>query len=255
MAESAGIVLRIERASVHDGPGLRTVVFLKGCPLVCAWCSTPEGQSPDIEKAGAATYGRVMTPGEVMAEISKDEVFFFHSGGGVTLSGGEPLLQADFAAAILRESRLLSIDTALESCLSTSFGELERLLPFLDTVYADVKLMDEEMHRRYCGLGNRQILANIRRLAAGTWPVRLIARVPLVPGITDSDSNLSETALFCAANGIQTIELLPYHRLGVPTYARLGRTYPLPGVKTPSAEHLLDRKSLVKRVAPGLSVV
>lgn len=255
MGENAGIVLRIERASVFDGQGLRTVVFLKGCPLACAWCSTPEGQRPEIEQAKETTYGMLMTLEEVIAEVSKDEVFFFHSGGGVTLSGGEPLMQADFAAAILRASRLRGINTALESSVSAPFAELEKVMPLLDTMYVDIKLMDEAMHRKYCGAGNRRILDNIGRLTAVRPSLRVIARVPLVPGVNDSDDNLAETALFCSNHGIGTIELLPYHRLGVPTYAKLGRAYSLPEVRPPSAEYLSGRRSFVGRAAPGLTVL
>jgi pyruvate formate lyase activating enzyme len=250
-----GTVLRIERASIVDGHGLRTVVFLKGCPLICAWCSTPEGQHPGVETAGDVTYGRTMTVGEVMAEISKDEVFFFHSGGGVTLSGGEPLTQAGFAAAILRESRHRGIDTALETSLAAPYAELAKLLPYLGTLYADIKHMDDAAHREHCGASNGEVLANIARVAREGRGVRVVVRVPLVPGINDSDENLAATARFCVEHGIGAIELLPYHRLGVPTYGRLGREYPLAGLAIPGPGHLDDRRGLVRRVAPGLRVI
>ena len=137
-----GTILRIERSSIHDGEGLRTVIFLKGCPLRCAWCSTPEGQAEEIESAGGKTYGSVMTVDELMTEVVKDEVFFFHSSGGITFSGGEPLQQADFVAEVLRRTQMLGINTAMESSLCFPFSELEKVLPHLNILFADLKHID-----------------------------------------------------------------------------------------------------------------
>lgn len=254
-ATTPGTVLRIERASIHDGHGLRTVVFLKGCPLRCAWCSTPEGQNPRIETAGGATYGQIMTVAEVMAEVCRDEVLYFHSGGGVTLSGGEPLLQPDFAAGILEASRRLGINTTLETSLAAPYAALEKLLPHLDTLYADLKHPDSAKHRGYCGAGNEVILGNLQRLARETGGPRLVVRVPLVPGVNDSDEDLARMARFCAGVGVMSIELLPYHRLGVPTYAKLGRGYLLPEARVPAAGYLDDRRECVRRAAAGLRVI
>ena len=251
MMGESGMILRLERSSIHDGEGLRTVVFFKGCPLSCAWCSTPESQSPEIEKGEGYSYGQRMTVAEVMAEIGKDEVFFFHSGGGVTLSGGEPLAQADFAAALLKEARRLNIDTALESSLALPWREVAKALPDLNTLFADIKLMNPERHRFWCGQDNQLILENLRRVAAWDWPLTLVARMPLVPGVNDDDENILATARFCRELGrVERLELLPYHRLGLHTYAKLGREYLLPQVKPPSPDYLAERRRLAGQYIP-----
>ncbi|MCC8165375.1 MAG: radical SAM protein, partial [Planctomycetes bacterium] len=128
-----GMVLRLERSSIHDGDGLRTVVFLKGCPLRCQWCSTPESMSSAIETAGDNTYGTVMTVDQVMAEVRKDVIFYFHSGGGMTLSGGEPLVQPDFSAELLARAQREGINTAMETSLAVPYKLVERVLPNLNT--------------------------------------------------------------------------------------------------------------------------
>lgn len=244
--EQTAAILRIERSSIYDGQGLRTVVFFKGCPLRCAWCSTPESQNPLPEQGENYSYGREMTVEQVMAEISKDEIFFFHSGGGVTLSGGEPLCQADFAAEILRQSQRLGVDTAMESSLCLPWNELAKVLPHLNTLYADIKLMDGARHRRYCGADNSLILSNLRWLAAWEWPLKLIIRMPLIPTINDDEQNLYALAQFCRElKRVEQVELLPYHRLGVHTYAELGREYTLSDIKTPSAAYMAAMRRLL----------
>lgn len=238
-----GMVLRIERSSIYDGEGLRTVVFLKGCPLSCAWCSTPESQSPDIERVAGKIYGRMMSVDEVIVEVEKDKIFYFHSGGGMTLSGGEPLLQADFSAALLKECKMLGINTAMESSMFAPYEELEKMLPDLDTIYADLKFVDAKKHKKYCGHDNALILNNISRVAAEDRPLRLILRIPLIPGINDSDEELAAAAEFCRElPSASAVELLPYHRLGVPTYEKLGRPYPLQEIKPPQMDYVCERK-------------
>jgi len=239
-----GTVLRIERASIHDGEGLRTVAFLKGCPLSCAWCSTPESQEPEIRQAAGKTYGNILSVDEVAAEIEKDQIFFFHSGGGMTLSGGEPLFQADFSAALLKECKIRGVNTAMESSLCAPFEALDQILPSLDTLYADLKLIDRQKHREYCGLDNALILDNLRRAAESRRTARLIVRIPLIPRINDSDEDLTAAAAFCRDLGtaVSAVELLPYHRLGVPTYERLGRPYRLPEIRPPQDDYLKERK-------------
>ena len=137
-----GMVLRIERSSIHDGDGFRTVVFLKGCPLRCQWCSTPESQSFKIEETAENTYGTVMTVDDVMREVRKDSMFFFISGGGMTLSGGEILAQPEFSLALLKNARRECIDTAVETAFYGPWKNIAAMLPYINTVYADVKLFD-----------------------------------------------------------------------------------------------------------------
>lgn len=251
MEELQGIILRIEKSSIFDGGGLRTVVFLKGCPLSCAWCSTPESQSAEIESVPEETYGSQMSVSQVMEEIEKDRIFFFHSNGGVTISGGEPLVQADFLQALLKECKFIGLNTAMETSLSMPYSEVLKVVPFLDTIYADIKFIDCHKHRLYCGQENTMILQNIQRLAAEKQPHKIIIRVPLITGINDSDDELSSIADFCnQLQYINGIELLPYHRLGIGTYEKLGRTYMLKDVRPPSPEDFQERREFFKnRVA------
>lgn len=303
--ELTGSVLRIEKTSIHDGQGLRTVVFLKGCPLRCRWCSTPESQSCQPEKgylrdrctgcgiciracpAGAIQltsdgakvwtdpakcgycflcvrkcpqramkeYGRQMSVGEVVREIAKDEIFYFYSGGGVTVSGGEPLSQADFTAAILRQCRERGIHTALESSCLADWSSIEKILPWLDVFYIDLKVMDPSRHLDWVGTDNRLILENIKKIDQSLYPVEIIVRIPLIPGCNDGDENLAATAAFCRELArIKGLELLPYHRLGLETYRNLGMSYALKDLLPPTAEVIIDRAEFLAGQAPGVPV-
>ena len=226
-----GTVLRIEKTSIHDGDGLRTVVFLKGCPLRCMWCSTPESQRAVIEHG----YGSVMTVAEVIKEISKDEIFYFHSGGGVTISGGEPLLQADFTAELLKESKRRGINTAIETSMFGDFGSIKKLLPYLDTLYADIKHIDSNAHKHFTGAGNETILENIKA-AAECFGGNIVIRIPLIPTVNMTAENAAGIAEFCRGlSKVHMIELLPYHRLGVETYRKLDLEYGFFDVEVPSA--------------------
>ena len=256
MAQERGLVLRIERSSIHDGAGLRTVVFLKGCPLRCAWCSTPESQAADIEQAGEQVYGRWFSLDELVQELSKDEVFYFHSGGGVTFSGGEPFCQPQFLQQVMRAIKSLGINVAVESCLAVPFSQIAPCLPDIDTFFADLKLVDAQRHRLYCGGAHATIIHNLRCLGAWQWPLRLVVRMPMIPGVNDDEANLAAAADLCASlHNLKTVELLPYHRLGVPTYAKLGREYRLSQIKTPSAAHMLERKRFLAQRLPGVEVI
>jgi pyruvate formate lyase activating enzyme len=246
-----GRVLRIEKTSIYDGQGLRTVIFLKGCPLRCKWCSTPEAQNFEAEFG----YGEDMAVSGVVEEISKDEIFFFHSGGGVTISGGEPLLQADFAARILKECMQRGIHTAIESSFYSDYRRIEKLLPYLKAVYVDIKHMDEEAHRTWTGVSNKRILENILRLDRSPHQTELHIRMPVVPGINDGEKNLLAAAEFCKGLGkIHDIELLSYHRLGVGTYKKIGRDYELMDLAVPSKETLYKHAGLMVNNVKGLKV-
>ena len=231
-----GTVLRIEKTSIHDGAGLRTVVFLKGCPLRCMWCSTPESQSGAIEYG----YGEIMTVDDVVKEIIKDEIFYFYSGGGVTVSGGEPLAQADFTAAILRESKKRAINTAIETSMYGSFDELQKILPYLDVLFADIKHIDETAHQQATGFSNGLILDNIRA-AAETFDGEIVIRVPLIPSWNMTQENATGISDFCKNLGRSVkIELLPYHRLGLETYRRLNRENEFYDVETPNGDEIRE---------------
>ncbi len=246
----SGTVLKIERSSIHDGEGFRTVVFMKGCPLRCLWCSTPESLSNAIETVGENTYGKIMSIDELMIEIRKDSIFYFHSNGGLTLSGGEPLVQADFSSELLRSACHEGINTAMESSLAVPFSKVEKTLPYLNTLYADMKHIDPDQHKRYCGMDNTVILDNIRRIDARAGGLRLIIRIPLVPGINDDPETLAGMGQFAAGlKNLQCLQLLPYHRLGTETYRRLGLAYPLASLPVPNAEHMEVCREIIREHA------
>ncbi|MCK5516549.1 MAG: radical SAM protein [Desulfobulbaceae bacterium] len=246
-----GVILRIERNSIHDGQGLRVVLFLKGCPLSCKWCSTPESQSGSIEKG----YGRRITVDQAIDEICKDEIFFFHSGGGVTISGGECLSQPDFVAGVLRGCRQRGIDTAIETSLFSSWSSVERILPFLNSIYVDLKHPDGGMHKKLVGVDNNSILSNLKNLDKSDLLFDLHLRIPLIPGINDGDDILMRAASIASSiRRLESIEILPYHRLGVGTYAKLGRMYELKDVTTPSREYIMERTEFFRKIVLNVPV-
>lgn len=285
-------ILRIEHLSLSDGKGMRTVVFFKGCPLRCAWCSTPESQSGQrevyymkerctgcgaciraclegalsySEKTGELVrdkeackncfrcvdacnyraqqiYGREMTVKEVVREIQKDEMFFFYSGGGVTLSGGDVFCQTDFAKALLEACDDACIDAAAELDMFSSFENVKRIIPHLQMFYADVKCMDPGKHKKWTGQDNAIILENIRRADAFCQPHSLHIRLPLVAGVNDDKENILKTAQFCQElKNCQELEFLPYHRLGLHAYRQLGRDYLLEDRKPMSPADVYQR--------------
>ena len=251
-----GHILRFERASIHDGPGLRTVVFLKGCPLRCQWCSTPESWAPAPQTDTRGTrHGCVMEADAVVREILKDEIFFFHSGGGVTLSGGEPLMQPAFAAEILRGCRQSGLHTALETSLWADFEAVSTVLPLVNYLFVDLKHSDAAAHRRLTGVDNAPIPDNLLRLQEAGFRGDLVVRTPLIPGLNDDAENLRATARIAAAlPGQRSVELLAYHRLGLETYRRLAIPYPLEGITPPGKARMDACAALMRAAAPGLEV-
>lgn len=246
--DKKGMILRIERSSIYDGEGFRTVVFLKGCPLRCQWCSTPESQSFQIEETETNTYGQVMTVEEVLKEVRKDSPFYFHSGGGMTLSGGELLAQPDFATCLLRQARKEGIDTAIETSFYAPWQTIENVLNHVNVAFADLKFVTREAHEHYCGAGNDFILNNFLKTNECDAKFRMIVRIPLIPGINDSEEELEKMGAFCARlKRVEHVQLLPYHRLGSDTYRKLGKPYLLEDTETPTAEHMEACRSVVKR--------
>lgn len=246
MKNTSGNVLRIEKSSIHDGEGLRTVVFLNGCPLSCKWCSTPESQNVHM----SPEYGKIMTADKVVKEVSKDAIFFHHSGGGVTLSGGELLYQADFAEAILRGCLEEGINTTCETSLYAPYEIISRLTPYLSSIYADFKIWDSEIHRKYVGIPNELIKENFRRLDA-EYHGDIHVRIPVIPGINMTEENMAQTAeFFRGTRRTADIELLPYHRLGMDTYRKLGLEYELRDVPAPTAEEMAEMARSILRADP-----
>jgi len=274
-----GLIWDIKKYPLHDGPGIRTTVFLKGCPLHCLWCCNPESQhfQPEIiwlkenclqcnlcmeicparaiypDKGGEKSInpdlcdncglcvkqcpggalqlaGRRVTIDEVLLEIEKDAVFYHRTGGGLTLSGGEPLAQPAFARELLRQYKISEggLHTAIETCGHADWQTLAAILEYTDLFLYDIKHMDPGEHRRLTGVSNALILENAKKIAAASK--KLIIRLPLIPGYNDSEENISKTAAFAGSlPGVEELDILPYHRLGEPKYKRLGKRYCLTG--------------------------
>ncbi len=275
-----GVVWDIRKYSLHDGPGIRTTVFLKGCPLSCRWCCNPESQvaAPEITwirerclscdtclhacerdaisvdrsgrrhvdrvrcdlceecakrcPGGSMTIvGRARSVDDVLREVGQDAIFYSRSGGGLTLSGGEPLAQAAFAAELLRRYKAdyVGYHTTVETCGEAAWEDVALVAPHVDLFLYDIKHMDAFEHRRLTGAGNERILENAARLAASG--ASLVVRMPVVPDRNDDEENLRRTADFAlSVLQVDRIDLLPYHRLGEPKYSRLGRSYYLADV-------------------------
>jgi len=293
-----GVVFDIKRFAVDDGPGIRTTVFLKGCPLRCWWCHNPEGQLQTSELMFRKTrctrcyecvencpkhalsfngrrlvidrkrcnlcgicaekcptdviafLGKELTVKEVMREVDKDSPFYDESKGGVTISGGEPLMQIDFLDSLLTECKTRGIRTAVDTSGYAPWRDVKEIADKVDLFLYDFKLIDEKMHRKYTGVSNKWILDNFRRLAESGSD--LFVRFVVVPGINDDDDNVSETAEFIESCAVKQVCLLPYHRAGIEKYRGLGRRYRLKTLKTPSDRKLNVIKEWFERA--GLNV-
>lgn len=239
--EKMGRIFNIQRFSLHDGPGIRTIVFFKGCYMRCAWCCNPESQSKEIEtiveKDKVKTVGRDVTVSDIMPEILSDMPYYRRSGGGITLSGGEVLCQADFARELLKECKEQGLHTAIESASSAPFSEIEKILPYLDLYLMDIKHMDSAKHKEYTGTGNERILENARKIAESG--VELVIRTPVIPGFNDTPEEIRAISHFAKTlPNVCEHHLLPYHRLGMDKYAGLGRRYSLTEIMPPSKEKM-----------------
>jgi pyruvate formate lyase activating enzyme len=272
--EIKGIIFNIQRFSLHDGPGIRTVIFFKGCPLKCRWCCNPESieLSPQIifnpdrclkdgrcievcpsgarsEKgytAGKCTLcgacidacpsgalelvGKGYSIQDVIEEVEKDRLFYESSGGGVTLSGGDPVFQNEFATSLLRELRRLSIHTAVETSGYAPWPVIEEIIDASDLLLYDLKHMDSEMHRKFTGVPNELILENALKASLKIEAMKepekkMVFRVPLIGGINTYRKNIEAVAAFVFKTKIREVHLLPYHRLGESKYRKLGREY------------------------------
>ena len=188
-----GSVLRIEKSSIFDGDGLRTVVFMKGCPLRCQWCSTPESHHKKMQTTmdGSITYGRTMTVEEVMVEVRKDIPFYFHSGGGMTVSGGEILTQPEFVYYLMHRACWEGIDTCIETSFYGDWNQIDPILSCTNTAFVDLKLMNPEEHKKYTGVSNDVILSNIQKAGRKKSSMKLVIRRPLIPGVNDSEKDLT----------------------------------------------------------------
>lgn len=291
-----GMVFNIQRFTMHDGPGIRTELFLKGCPLRCDWCGNPESlkksREPGVfsskciseEKCGSCKevcpdktmlefrdgklekidrdkctscmacvrecpadaikeWGKAMDVEECMKEILKDKSYYERSGGGVTVSGGDPILQCDFVAELFQNCKDQEIHTCFESSFFGQWENLEKILSHTDLFISDIKHMDSEVHKRYTGVDNFKILENLKRLSREKKD--LILRIPVIPGVNDSMENMEKTADFILDemdNRVRVLQLLSFMRLGEEKYRSLGIPYKMKDVE-------IDRESFQKHVA------
>ncbi|MGN0658564.1 MAG: glycyl-radical enzyme activating protein [Emergencia sp.] len=289
------MIFNIQKCSIHDGNGLRTLVFFKGCPLHCPWCANPESQSYQKEimespvrciGCGACAAvcpenaigedfridrerctgclkcidvcyaeskkiaGRDYTVEELYCEIDKDRGFYRRYGGGVTFSGGEPLTHSAYLKKIAEKCHSSGINVVVESCGFGNYEGFREALPYIDAMFIDIKCIDSEKHREMTGVGNEQILENIRRISDFGVPVTI--RTPVVPGYTDSVENIEGIARFIRnLSGIREYELLAYHQFGKPKYRSLGRAYALDEVPVPDNEKMNDLVRRANRILDG----
>ena len=226
-----GRLFNLQRFCTDDGPGIRTTVFLKGCPLRCIWCHNPESQSSDFE----LEYGYFSTASEALAEIMRDKVFYETSGGGVTLSGGEPLYQPKFSEVLLSLCRENQIHTAIETCGFASKKDFATVVSLCDLVLFDIKETDPERHLAYTGAPLEPILENLRTLDEMGIPFTI--RAPIIPTLNDRRSHLDALCeLRDSLSNCLGVEIMPYHRIGADKYKHLGREYACEGIKTPTTE-------------------
>lgn len=285
MEELTGRIINIQKCSIHDGRGMRTTVFFKGCGLHCLWCANPESIHfyPEVSlntakcmgcgfcakmcKSGAVTldedgslhydrkkctgcgacarmcptearklFGEDYTVDELFKKIYQDRYYFQHSGGGVTFSGGEALMQPEFLLAVCKKCRQYRINVAIESCGCGDYEKFKPCLDYIDFIYFDLKQMDPEMHRKITGQTNERILANLEKISQ--HGIEICVRTPVVPGWNDSEENIRATAEFIKdLPNVKRYELLAYHKLGINKYKILDREYPLNDVEEPSTEH------------------
>lgn len=295
-----GIIFDVKRYAIHDGPGIRTTVFFKGCPLQCQWCQNPEGieSRPEIllrskrcaedcdacvsacpqgaiSKNGNSVefntercdfcrkceevcvydalevVGREVTVHEALEEIERDRVFFEESGGGITFSGGEPLMQLDFVQALLTKVKERNIHTTLDTSGYVDFTDLERINDQVDLFLYDIKIMDDERHKKYTGVSNTIILENLQKLSKKGAPVTV--RIPLIPGINDDEQNVESFAEYMKTlKNIKQINILPYHKGGCEKYKNLRKEDSLKTFQPPTNDRIDEIKQLL--VESGFSV-
>ncbi len=251
-----GRIFDIQKFSTHDGPGIRTIVFFKGCRLRCRWCCNPESQEYEIQEmiqnGKAKTIGRDVTVGEIISDVMKDMPYYRRSGGGITLSGGEAMCQRQFGTALLRAAKSNGISTCIETTAFAPYEVVKEYVELLDYVLMDIKHMDSAKHKEFTTQPNELILENAVKIA--DTAKSLTIRVPVIPTFNDTEKEIYDIAKFAKSlNGVNEMHLLPYHKLGYDKYVGLGRVYGMGDVVTPSAEHMQRLVDAAKQT--GINVV
>lgn len=245
-----GLVFNIQRYSIHDGSGIRTIVFLKGCPLGCPWCANPESRGAVepvtwVKNGKEEVVGEWKTVDEVVAEIMKDEIFFRASKGGVTISGGEVLMQHEFAGELLNELKDLGVHTAIETTGCFHKERLASLLPNLDQVLFDLKIMDQEKLSEVIG-SNIELVKENFEMALQYEGVEVIPRIPLIPGYTATKENLLAIIEYLNSLNITEVHLLPFHQYGSSKYEYLSMPYELKDVEVLTKEEIEEIRQLFR---------
>jgi len=248
--QTKGRIFDIQRFSIHDGTGIRTIVFLKGCILRCRWCCNPESQNYEIETMKVdgkdKIIGRDVTVEETISVVKKDRPYYRRSDGGLTLSGGESLCQPEFARDLLRGAKESGISTAMESMAAVPYKTIEMVLPYLDTYLLDIKHTDAAKHKLFTGKSNELMLNNAKRIAASKQ-TELVIRVPVIPTFNETAEEIKAIANFAnRLTGVERICLLPYHRLGQDKYEGLGREYMMNDILPPTNEYMESLKQIVE---------
>jgi pyruvate formate lyase activating enzyme len=247
-----GTVFNIQRFAIHDGPGIRTTVFFKGCPLRCWWCHNPESHKILPEKLEGCNLrrgfdqsfsmdkdevGKEVSVDELMNEILKDRIFYDESEGGVTFSGGEPLMQPEFLYDMLKECKAEGIHTTIDTSGYSPFEVMKKSLDYTDLFLYDLKLMRDDLHTKYTGVSNQVILKNLIELDQHRKKINI--RIPIVPELTDTNENLFAIRGFISnLNNIAEVNLLPYHRIGEGKYARFGKENKMNDTVSPEKKNL-----------------
>ncbi|MEE4114675.1 MAG: glycyl-radical enzyme activating protein [Marinilabiliaceae bacterium] len=260
-----GIIFNIKRYAIHDGPGIRVTFFMKGCPLSCWWCHNPEGISPRIEKVARIDrigqkefrvneeVGKKYSVAGLLEIVDKERVFLEESAGGVTFSGGEPLMQSEFVIEAMKALRSKGIHTCLDTSGQADRAVIENVIPHTDLFLLDIKHVDSALHKKFTGVSNKRIFDNYDRLFSSGKDI--FVRIPVIPGFNDDETNLKAIRDYLVGKrdkNLLGIDLLSYHRIGASKYKRFGMEFKMDGVEEPSVERMKELKSFFSE--PGFKV-
>lgn len=257
--EIKGLIFDIKKYAIHDGPGIRTTVFMKGCPLDCWWCHNPEGRQDTSEtlmshikivdggeRIKEEKIGRLISVADLMKELKKDRVFYDQSGGGITFSGGEPMHQIEFLEAALSACKEDSLITAVDTCGYAPQEHFARIYPLTDIFLYDIKLMDDTLHRQYTGVSNQSTLSNLAFLAGKGD--KIVVRIPMIPGITDTTENLEAIIkLISMYKNIKQVSLLPYNKLNEDKTKRFALADRIGPLRPQTEENLKEKAAFFEK--------